>query len=376
MPDLTAQILWHLLGFLVVFEFLVYQARYLLNDVRDRELDNAPHLSKPRFPESWMKNKKDEDFGVKAAFVSFVARLVIALLIVTCLLPYKDGMMVWHLGFLASIFVIAELYETFRDKCNMANRKSRRTAWTVVLIAVVGLGYGLRAFVGLWLAGMHDNTALWLLAFGASLFGSTLIALTWALESTRGVVQVLGAKKAHLVLFRMAVSRDESVPVSTKDKVLADRQSLTAWPWSLPPVLATALLVAFALHAFGGVTLYQVVFIALGVACVAGVVVFWPFKTTRVWTGIVFVGSFGMFSYLSVPMGLSAVAALIATLPLIATCSFRSMRFDDLPGVTKKLIGIVKNAILVLYIRFAQKRRERKDDGHDPPSISPPVGKT
>jgi hypothetical protein len=69
-------------------------------------------------------------------------------------------MWVWHVGFVLTVFLVAWLYEIARDMCNTATRTEPRTAWTIVLTVVVGLGYGLRSVVGVWLAGVDDKVAL------------------------------------------------------------------------------------------------------------------------------------------------------------------------------------------------------------------------
>src|SRR5207245_2668481 len=92
LPSLTAGTLWYLFGFLLTFEFLVYQARYLLNDVRDRRVDCSNSLSKRRFPCS----RVDDPVALMTAFMSFVARLAFALLLVGCVFPLENGRWVWH----------------------------------------------------------------------------------------------------------------------------------------------------------------------------------------------------------------------------------------------------------------------------------------
>jgi len=73
-PPMDNRRLWHLAGFWFVFEFLGYQARYLLNDIRDREVDSTQELGKRRFPSSL----REDSFALSAAFGTFVGRLAIA----------------------------------------------------------------------------------------------------------------------------------------------------------------------------------------------------------------------------------------------------------------------------------------------------------
>jgi len=265
-----ADMIWYYLGFFFVFEFLIYQARYLWNDVRDREVDSDPKIGKRRFPtllkvqqgaNSETNPAKDALFDpvLRAAYASFVGRLVLAFLLIGLVFPYKDYKWAWHLSFAVSVFFVAWMYEGIRSKCNAIGREKgpddgKLRLWTTVLIVFVGLGYGLRATLGFWLAhpGVNNHTAwfsLLLLFLGGSLFGSTFVALTWALESTRAKPQEFASKKGHLVQFHKAVSR-RAKSINETERVLTGRQSPIA-PWSWPAILATLTLTWFALYVLG-----------------------------------------------------------------------------------------------------------------------------
>lgn len=363
---------WHFLGFFLVFEFLIYQARYLLNDVHDRNIDCGKNLSKQRFPCSWVDGGKKEEFATRAAFLSFLARLAMAGLVVGCILPYKNSMVIWHGGFLLTVFLIALPYEAVRDRCDAAEPQAR-WAWTLVLVATVGLGYGLRSVVGLWLAGVNDKLALLLVALGAWLFGCTFVALTWALESTRAPMSVLQAEKAHLVFFRCAVvrvARRSRIAVGPTKPVLGGRQPLIS-PWGVPGVLATAVLFAFVLYLLRvHVSVSKCALIALGVIGIAGAAVVTRVKTASCLTGLnaIFVGV--ALACLSVGTGRSVIAALVTTLPLIVTCIFRTMRFEDLPGFTTKL-GKIAGAVWKLSMSWFKKERKGKALAPSSPSLPP-----
>src|SRR5207249_1469006 len=157
---------------------------YLLNDLRDREIDASGSLSKRRFPRSLVHSPH----ALQAASVSILVRWVFALLLVGCIFPVEQWRWVWHLAFLSAVFLIDTLYETLRNRCILAaTTQSQRTLgiWTAAVIGVVGFGYGLRAAVGVWLAGLQTVVPLALAFVGASLFGSAFVSLTWALEATR-----------------------------------------------------------------------------------------------------------------------------------------------------------------------------------------------
>src|SRR5712691_8709903 len=278
LPNPKAETLWYLFGFLFTFEFLVYQARYLLNDVWDRRVDCGGSLSKRRFPCS----KIDDPVALRAAFVSLVARLALALLLVGCIFPPENWRWAWHLGFLAGVLLIAVLYETARSKCVAATRagaSSRIKRWGVEVVGIVGLGYGLRSVVGLWLAGVEGMVALVLAAVAGSLFGSTFVALAWALESTRTDDLT---EKAHLVLFRDAVSKS-NLKVGPTERVLAGRQSITA-PWCVTAILATAALVGFSLFLLHHLGVGKSLWIGGAVVMVVGLAVVTPVKPSWVLT--------------------------------------------------------------------------------------------
>jgi hypothetical protein len=270
-------------------------------------------------------------------------------------------MWVWHLGFLVSIFFIALPYEAFRSKCNMAaeaRSEGQAKAWTWVVISVVGLGYGLRSLVGLWLAGVDDIAALILITIGASLFGSTLVALTWALESTRAELEDLADAKAHLVLFRRAVSRTASlsnVRVSTTEKVLAGRQSLGV-PWFAFAVASTGVLFFFALcllRIHYSISLMLIVVVVLGIT---GVAVVTPARAALILTALNLVGLGVVLHCFSVPTAQSAIAAMLVGLPLIAMGIFRTMCFEDIPGLMDKLIKAGAAKRFYLYSWFIKER--------------------
>jgi hypothetical protein len=358
---------WHVVLFFLVFEFLVYQARYLLNDVRDRYIDSGKKLSKERFPSAWLDRDKKEEFALKAALGSLLARVMLAGLLVGCILPFKNLMWAWHAGFLLGVFLIAGLYETVKNKCNVVP-ESRLTFWSEALTAVVGAGYGLRSAVGLWLAGIDDIGALSLVALGGSLFGSMFVSLTWALESSRADAKEFVAKKAYLAWFRSKVvqaAKRSHISVKPRQKVLARRQLLNA-PWCVTAVFSTMALVAFALYLFRiHLTVGQMVLVAASVIGIAAVTVVTPLKIACYLTYLNVVGLFVMFRYFSATNVKSVTATLVVSLPLIVTCIFRNMCFEDLPGIMNKVGKIIGAAWELLFSWF---KKERKSEALAPSS--------
>jgi magnesium-transporting ATPase (P-type) len=213
--------------------------------------------------------------------------------------------------------------------------------------------------VGLWLAGVDDKTALALAAAGASLFGSTFVTLTWALESTRAEEGDLASGKAHLVRFRDAVSHAAAllkIDVSTDQRVLAGWQSFSAF-WCSAAILATCMLTIFVLHLLRcSLSFGQQALITVLMASIASVVVIVPIRAAVILTIINSVGFVVLLRFMSVPKTQSVVGTIVVNLPLIVTCSFRNMRFDDLPGVMDKLGRLISTSIAPLYIWFIKER--------------------
>jgi hypothetical protein len=358
---------WYFVGFYVIFEFVIYQARYLYNDVRDREMDCGP-LPKRRFPCS----EKDNIAALTAAFVSFLVRLAIAALLVGTVLPVDNFRWVWHSAFLILVFLIAVPYEFARSKCNRVGSRRLR-AWTLITLAAVGPGYALRSVVGLWLAGLDNAVALLLAAAGASLFGSTFVALAWALESTRVDTSDLRAGKAHLVLFRGAVSRalPSHTRIAPSSKVLIGRQSPLAW-WCATAVLATAVIAAFTLCVlrdklqvvtsvvclFHRCLTVEVLPVAVAaMVALTAVAVSTPVQATIVLTLLNLCGFPVVLHLAGVPWVPSFVAALLAALPLGVTCAFRRMSYTDLPQFADKIWAVVRQGVLLVYFWFIRARR-------------------
>lgn len=361
-PVLTSPLLWHLAIFFIAFELLVYQARYLFNDVRDRRVDCCKKLAKPRFPCSWLSDPSRERIALNAAFASFITRLLLAALLVFCILPTDNWQWLFHFGFLAGIFVIAVPYEIARSKCvTAAQRRSPKSVdrWAMATVGLVGLGYGLRSVAGFWLAGISDSASLTLAAIGASLFGSTLVALTWALESTRAAREEFAAGKAHLVYFRDAVERNvyrSRVDVGPTERVLSRRQALVL-PWNMTTLSATVALSAFVLNllkdqiAPGTRLLILLVSMAFGLLAVS-----LPVYIATAVSALMIVAIAVLLKKLSIPLMPSVVAGFICGLPLVVMCSFRNMCFEDLPGVMSKLLRAVARAIGSIYSWFVRER--------------------
>ena len=112
-------------------------------------------------------------------------------------------------------------------------------------------------------------------------------------------------------------------------------------------------MVVYSLHV-GAVS--QWVVVTAGLASITGLAVVAPIRASVVLTllNAAVVGI--VLHHHSEPVAKSALAAVIVALPLIVTCSFRNMRFDDLPNFTTKLIRVGAGGAQALYSWFAQAR--------------------
>ncbi len=332
------------------------------------------------------------DPALRAAYASFVARLALAFLFIGLVFPYKDYKWAWHLSFALSVFVVAWVYEGIRSKCNaIGGEKGPDDGllrfWTTVLIVFVGFGYGLRATVGFWLVhpGVNNHTAwfsLLLLFLGGSLFGSTFVALTWALESTRAKPQEFATKKGHLVQFHKAVSRGAK-SVNETVRVLTGRQSPFA-PWSWPAILATLTLTWFALYILGSrfnaralslhilglhTNIPYATLITVAESCIAGFIVVIP-NPAAIFAMTVNLSGMSMILFrwfitqgsIQERMAQSVLVALLSNLPLIVSCFFRTRCFQDLPDFTRKLCLALAAGWKTTYLWFAKIRSKGKHE--------------
>ena len=199
---------WHVLLFVAALEGLAYQARYLLNDLRNITED-ARHLGsldRGRFPVfllwedgratpkvDWGKTRGRVAFGA----LDFVIRLssVAAIgLVVPTIRPY-----LW--GATAGLFAVAIPYEILRSKATpdhaagasqpVAQSVTRISVRTAAIYALVGIGYVVRVLAGLLLGASGDVPLAALIIAGifTGSFGIMFVTMTWALESSSFVLR-------------------------------------------------------------------------------------------------------------------------------------------------------------------------------------------
>lgn len=162
-----------------IYEFLLYDARYQWNDIRnyredqenERE-DRLPHSSLPEGSEGWrQENKRTITVAGLSLAVRFVLAIGLTLLLVDGGLDGQGW--VWAIGLVATVCVTATIYEALRG---------RGAVWPVWIW--VGAGYGARATIGLVLAGFALASAEAVLAFVAvAALGIVSVTLTWTLQT-------------------------------------------------------------------------------------------------------------------------------------------------------------------------------------------------
>lgn len=174
-----------------ILDFLVYQARYLWNDLRGLEFDSI-HPEKGK-----RKRLPVEVFGDKAAIVLasviIVFRLVAAFVLIN---EYGGALKVPLTLGVVKILLIAALYEY---------EKTKNNAFTI--FALVPWGYPIRLFLGIisaWpqilqylISDLPHMLVLLLLLFATTAFGEVFVSLTWCLDAVFLVQSGTEVKKAH-----------------------------------------------------------------------------------------------------------------------------------------------------------------------------------
>ncbi len=157
----------------LTFEFLLYDARYQWNDIRNYEEDGAnrrfdrlPHSEHPEGSVEWLRENRQI---VTTAVWAVVARVVLA--VGLCVALLESGL-VWAAGLTLAVSATAALYERLRAQ------RRRASVW-----AWVGVGYGVRAALGVVLAGYALLSAVSALTFATmTAFGVMAVTIVWAIQ--------------------------------------------------------------------------------------------------------------------------------------------------------------------------------------------------
>lgn len=169
-------------GFLAVwvtFEYLLYQARYQLNDIRGFEEDQRTP-GKGRLPGPLSK----ADTRFKQSVAVILVRLALACVVVVALPEYR---LVLVAG-LVLLGLQTLVYEPLRSwESTLVERKPRqpakeaaaaRSAWFLV-----GMGYAMRGAIGAYLVREGVDVIFWVLVGVLWVFGMAFVTQTWALQA-------------------------------------------------------------------------------------------------------------------------------------------------------------------------------------------------
>jgi hypothetical protein len=177
---------------ILVFEYLFYQGRYMINDLRDMEVDAEDPLDRGRIPEPVDAQR------VTACIVVAVGRISLALLLAWFVLPGALGRGVFWACFAAILAAVP--YEALRARSNEIGRSDElepvdghlvpaKRSLTTAIVALVGSGYSIRACMGLYIGANADMPILLLGCFAAAMWAaeSSNVAMAWILEGSAHV---------------------------------------------------------------------------------------------------------------------------------------------------------------------------------------------
>lgn len=163
----------------LILEFLVYYARYQLNDVRGVPNDRGHPGRRLRARLPVGTTDEDRQRSVKVSLIVAGGRVLVAVVIGVAL-----GMEASVVTLILAVSLVTALYETLRSQqperfCRAAGPRD------VAVWITVGLGYAIRSGLGFAFAGLQLEGATMVvgLAFSCA-FGTMYVLLSWALEAS------------------------------------------------------------------------------------------------------------------------------------------------------------------------------------------------
>lgn len=173
--DVPISPLYAMLGWLV-FEYLIYQARYQWNDIRGLtdDLRHPARSQRGRLPVTALGERKSVVLSGLVILAKMAIAVAVALQVPRLTLPILvAATCTWGVAF---------VYERLRNGANNS------VARAISIWLLVGAGYAVRTALGLALAGVspHGPTLWQFLAFtvAAWSFGVAFVTLTWVIEAT------------------------------------------------------------------------------------------------------------------------------------------------------------------------------------------------
>lgn len=246
--DSSVSLPYAALGWLV-FEYLVYQARYQWNDIRGLtdDLAHPARSERRRLPVTALGERKAVALSGLVILTKMALAAVIALNVpsLTAAVLVSGG----------CAWAVAFAYERLR------NGTSQSIVRAIAIWLVVGVGYAVRTAFGLTLAGVSPGErTLWpfiALVVAAWSFGVVFVTLTWVIEATGHCCggpdpllypRTLRTKPHlfHLLRFtglRLRPAGTSAPPEALDVKPIAQRAPLWS-PWNAGLVLSVAIAVA------------------------------------------------------------------------------------------------------------------------------------
>lgn len=329
------------LGWLV-FEYLIYQGRYQWNDIRGLadDLVHPARRERGRLPVAQRGPRR----SVVLSVLVIVARAVVAVIIAFTIVPSSVSAII--LVSFIGVWVPAGLYEFLRA------RRTRPGVYAGTIWLVIGVGYAVRAAIGLALAGLvpsgQTSGTFFLFGGAAWAFGIVFVTLTWVLEATGhcsfrdGDVLAHPAeltRKPHLarllrftpLTLRPIESADRS---ASSLRVLAGKAPVFT-PWNAGLIAAVACAIAACASPDGRLALVPV-----GVLATAAVVLL-PSVPTR-WMGTaVVVAVLGSTATVVGGWRMAVAVAGVTGLFLSVYCVFRQSSYDDLRYSLNRIRALV-----------------------------------
>jgi hypothetical protein len=178
---------WQVILLTLIFEVVFYQARYVINDLHGLRIDSRYSKFKKqiRFPQPARR------IDVQISILTVAGRVILAILLAASLLDPRLQQAIVVAG--GAVFLHSAAYELLRHKVS-PNKPGhdllRMTIGRMSILTLVGVGYAIRACLGLFL-GDDGNTDWLLLGYAALMMtalGSMFVAMTWAID---GITQVV-----------------------------------------------------------------------------------------------------------------------------------------------------------------------------------------
>jgi hypothetical protein len=266
----AGRIVGEVLAFVLIFEYLFYQARYSWNDLRDADFDLAHPMAhaRGRIPPSVTPAR------ARLVLLSVIFKTGLGVLLA---LTIAEAQAIPLLVGLGSLWVVAILYELVRD--HFRHRRvepwtPEARVWSRLILVLVGPGYAIRMVVGAYIGsqGHVSFAVIVILAATGWAFEIATVAMDWVLEGSMFLHGNIGVPaeteylegiypKAHIGYLliqagllspksQLAPPKTPTEHANTKLKLLSDEyhaDTFTAWTLAGAVAITFGTLVAVSL---------------------------------------------------------------------------------------------------------------------------------